>query len=168
MDAETAVSRALPVFSTARQNDWAGLRADIAQTGVPAALAADVAAFMPIAFGRELLNGMGIEFSPDYATHGAGTGVRIAGRLADHPVYAAAAALAAGLMERQEAGDEFVGVAVWSAEFSAANQALHAGSQLSDLVAAPPVILGDDEPASAPAPAPSPGEKSRPWWRVWG
>lgn len=163
MDARTAVERALPVFSTAAPNDWVGLQAAIARAGVPQALAADVAAFMPIAFGRELLNGTGIQFSPDYATHTADAGVKVAGRLAGQPVYAAAAALAAGMMERQEAGDAFVGVAVWSAEFIAANQALNAGSQLSDLVAGPPVIM-QDEPA-APAAA---AEKKKPWWQVWG
>ena len=162
MDARTAVERALPVFSTAAPNDWAGLQAAIARAGVPQALAADVAAFMPIAFGRELLNGTGIQFSPDYAVHSADAGVKIAGRLDQQRVYAAAAALAAGMMERQEAGDAFVGVAVWSAEFIAANQALNAGSQLSDLVAGPPVILQDEPPA------PSQAEKKKPWWQVWG
>lgn len=161
MDAETAVARALPVFSATTPNDWQALRAGIERAGVPRALAADVAAFMPIAFGRELL-GPEIDFSPEYVVHAADGQVQPARRLAEQPVYAAAAALAAGMLERQEGGDAFVSVAIWSAEFSAANQALHAGSKLSDLVAGPPVIL-QDQTASSGSP-----DNKRPWWKVWG
>ncbi|HEX2078507.1 MAG TPA: hypothetical protein VHG08_12385 [Longimicrobium sp.] len=162
MDASTAVERALPVFAAVAPNDWSALRNGLARAGVPQPLAGDVAAFMPIAFGRELLNGTGIKFSPEYAIHTAGAGAQVAGRLAGHPVYAAAAALATRMVERREGGDAFVAVAVWSSEFLAANEALNAGSELADLVAGPPVIINDDAPAP-PAP-----ETKRPWWRVWG
>lgn len=168
MDASTAVRQALPVFAATSPNDWAALRAGLVRAGVPERLADDVAAFMPIAFGRELLNGSGMEFSPEYAV-ATGDGVKVAGRLAEHPVYAAAAALATGMMERQEGGNAFVNVAIWSSEFSAANQALHAGAELANLVAGPPVILHDDSAAPAPDPGPAsaPGKK-RPWWQFWG
>jgi hypothetical protein len=162
VDALTAVERALRVFSTVPPNDWSALRDGLSGAGVPGPMAGDVAAFMPIAFGRELLNGSGMEFSPDYATH-AGGATKIAGKLAEHPVYAAAAALATRMVERREGGDAFVAVAVWSSEFLAANEALNAGSQLADLVAGPPVIIGDDD-----APAPAAAEAKRPWWKVWG
>jgi hypothetical protein len=183
MDAQSAVAAALPVFGATQPGQWGALRAGMARAGIPAPLAAEVVAFMPIAFGRELLHGMGIDFSPDYATYSPEGGTRVAGKLAEQPVFAAAAALAAGMVERQEGGDAFVAVGTWSSEFSAVNQALNAGSQLSDLVAGPPVvILGGASPAStadapappaapaSPSPPPSPevaGEK-RPWWKVWG
>ena len=165
MDASTAVARALPVFSATEPNDWEALRTGLVRAGVPEPMAGDVEAFVPIAFGRELLGGSGMEFSPEYAVYTAGAGVQVAGRLAEHPVYAAAAALAAGMVERREGGDAFVAVAVWSAEFSAANEALNAGAELSNLVAGPPVVTLDD--AATPA-SPEPPEEKRPWWKVWG
>jgi len=100
MDAAIAVERALPLFSAITPNDWSALRSALRKAGVPAGLAADVAAFMPIAFGRELLDGMGVDFSPDYAVNDGGGLAGVAGKLADHPVYAAAAARARRMMER--------------------------------------------------------------------
>lgn len=178
MDPGLAIERALPAFSAVRPGDWSGLRAAVVKAGVPGPLAAEVLAFVPIAFGRALLDGMGIEFAPEYATADAAGGTRTAGLLADHPVYAAAAARAAGMMERQEGGDAFVAVAVWSSEFSAVNQALNAGSNPADLAGAPPLVMldgGDDvgatpapSPAAKPAPAPAPPQAAKPWWRIWG
>jgi hypothetical protein len=161
MDAAAAIERALPAFSTVQPGDWAGLRAALAAAGVPAALVSDITAFVPIAFGRALLDGMGIGFSPEYAVADDGAGVRIAGRLIGHPVYVAAAAKARQILALRQGGDAFVAAAVWSSEFAAVNQALHAGSNPSGLEAGPPVILQDAEPAGAPA-------GKRPWWRFRG
>jgi len=170
MDPAVAVERALPAFEQVRTGDWSGLEAAVVEAGVPAPLASQVLAFMPIAFGRALLDGMGIGFSPEYAIADAASGSRPAGLLADHPVYAAAAARAAGMMQRQEAGDAFAAVAVWSSEFSAVNQALNAGSDPADLEAAPPLLLLD--PASGPsakaADGPAAKATGKPWWRFWG
>ncbi|HET7229677.1 MAG TPA: hypothetical protein VFJ16_06735 [Longimicrobium sp.] len=166
MDAQTAVERALPLFRTTEPNDWAALSGGLARAGLPGEMAGDVAALMPIAFGRELLDGMQIEFSPEYAVHTPGGEVRIAGQLADHPVFAAAAALASRMVERQEGGEDFVAVATWSAEFAAVNQALNAGSDVSDLVAGPPVIT-QASPAAAPVTPSAPAAERRPWWKVW-
>lgn len=167
MDPAVAVERALPVFAQVRAGDWAGLRAAVVKAGVTGPLAAQVLAFVPIAFGRALLDGMGIGFAPEYATADAGGGSRFAGLLADHPVYAAAAARAAGMMQRQEGGDAFVAVAVWSSEFSAVSQALNAGSNPADLQGAPPLLMLDPEEAAVSVKS---GGKpaGKPWWRVWG
>jgi hypothetical protein len=143
MDEAAAIERALPAFSTVQRGDWAGLRAALAAAGVPAALASDITAFVPVAFGRALLDGMGIGFSPEYAVADGGGGVRVAGQLIDHPVYAAAAAKAQQVLALRQGGDAFVAAAVWSSEFAAVNQALHAGSNPSDLVAGPPLVLQD-------------------------
>jgi hypothetical protein len=162
MDAATAVERALPLFSAIEPNEWKALRSALRKAGLPAELAADVAAFMPIAFGRALLDGMGVDFSDRYVAQDAGGRMSMGGTLADHPVYAAAAAHARRMIERQEGGDAFVGVAVWSTEFAAVNQALHAGSNPADLVVSPPILLRD-EPEAA-----DPGGARKPWWKVWG
>ena len=181
MDAQTAVAAALPVFGATKPGEWGALRAGVARAGIPVPLAAEVVAFMPIAFARELLNGMGIDFSADYATYSPEGGTRVAGKLAEHPVYAAAAALAAGMVERQEGGDAVVAVGIWSSEFSAVNQALNAGSQPSDLVTGPPVVILDGAPSASdtaesvppaapasPSPSAEPAPRERPWWKPWG
>ncbi len=174
MNPLTAVHQSLPAFSSVRTGDWAALEAAIVRAGVPAPVAAEVIAFMPIAFGRVLLDGMGIEFSPEYSTPASAAEGRTAGMITEHPMYVAAYMTASGMFSRQEGGDSLVNTAVWSAEFSAVNQALHAGSDGADLVAGPPLIIGldgsgpADRAASGAAAAPADAKKARPWWRVWG
>jgi hypothetical protein len=158
MDPAAAVERSLPAFSAVRPGDWSALEAAVRAAGVPASLAAEVVAFVPIAFGRALLDGMAVEFSPEYATPGTAAG-RTAGPLADHPVYAAAAARAAEMLARQEGRGAFVDTAVWSAELAAVNEALHAGSDPANLVAGPPLVTLPTEDAPADPPA------RRSWWR---
>jgi hypothetical protein len=158
MGAAFAIMASLPAFSAVRPGDWGALEAAVRKAGVPAGLAAEVVAFVPIAFGRALMEGMGVEFSPDYAVPDGDGGTRIVGPLLEHPVYGTAATLAVGLMAQQEQGEAFVNAALWSSEFSAVNQALNAGSNPADLVASPPVILL----------RPGSDEAKRPWWRVWG
>lgn len=191
MDPRSAVERALPAFSQVRPGDWTGLRSVLVRAGLPAGRASEVSALMPIAFGRALMDGMGVTFSPEYAVADGSGSTRTAGRLADHPVYAAAAAKVAEMMESQVDGDALVGVALWSSEFSAVNQALNAGSNPADLEAGPPLLLpdGHEEDAgpagakpgvSGSAGGTSPGVGSpratpadvkaggKPWWRFWG
>lgn len=186
MDPRPAVERALPAFVQVRPGDWSGLRSALVRAGLPAGRASEVSAFMPIAFGRALMDGMGVTFSPEYAVADGSGGTRTAGQLAEHPVYAAAAAKVAEMMESQVAGDALVSVALWSSEFSAVNQALNAGSDPADLEAGPPLLVPDDDgedvkgpgtrpTASGPAGAGSPGAKpadgrpaGKPWWRFWG
>lgn len=161
MDPVTAVERALPLFRAVPPGDWGALHATLARAGIPRRTASEVSAFMPVAFGRELMDGMGVDFSPEYAS-GSAEEVRVVGLLASHPVYAAAAALAARMVENRQGGADFVSVALWSSEFTAVNDALNAGSNPADLVAGPPVIV-DDGPSAGPPP-----ETQRPWWRPWG
>ena len=171
MNPLAAVQRSLPAFSSVPTGDWAALEAAIVRSGVPPSVAADVIAFMPLAFGRVLLDGMGIEFSSEYATPASAAEGRTVGSLVEHPMYAGAHMMASGMLARQADGDALVSTALWSSEFSAVNQALHAGSSTSDLVAGPPVIIGLAGPESAaPAAAADAGDakRARPWWRFWG
>jgi|GEM_PF-1782772 len=168
----TAVQQSLQAFSSVPTGDWAALEAAIVRAGVPPAVAAEVVAIMPIAFGRVVLDGMGIEFSPDYATPESAAEGRAAGSLVEQPMYVGAHMMASGMMGRQAGGDALVSTALWSSEFSAVNQALNAGSNPSDLVVGPPLITGlggGSGPADSAAAATDPaGAGKRPWWRVWG
>lgn len=185
MDPGEAVERALPVFEAHQGASWDELGNALDAAGIPSRAASDVLAFMPLAFGRALLDGMGIEFSPEYAWPDGGGETRTA-PLREQPVYAAAEALAARLMETQQGGDAFVAVALCSSEFTAVNEALNHGSQPENLVLGPPFLIPPDTEAPSVAPAPSatpappavdapsaagvpePGGGKKPWWRIWG
>jgi hypothetical protein len=100
--------------------------------GVDADLAAEALVFLPLAFGRVAFANAGPDFP---ATYKAGDRER---DLADHPLYLEALA-AAGRCDR----DVFRAVVMRSSETHALNKAAHAGSQLEDLVFAPPVFADD-------------------------
>jgi hypothetical protein len=53
------------------------------------------------------------------------------------------------MLDRREGGEAFVDTAVWSAELTAVNEALHAGSDPANLVAGPPLVIlpAEDAPA---------------------
>lgn len=169
MDPETTIERALPAFSAARNGEWEDLESALASAGIPAALADDVLTLVPLAFGRALMGGMGIGFSPEYSVADSAGNVRPGGRLADHPLYAAAAARAREIFASTENRDTGVAAAMWSSELSAVNQALHAGSNPADLVTSPPVLmLPEAQEASAPTGTIRAQPEKRPWWRFWG
>lgn len=149
------VDLAFPAFHLIPPGKEAELRLVLRSNRVPDEIMDDIIAFVPLAFGRVLLDGTGPHLSPEYATIDAGGTTRGAGRLMDHPVYAAAHTAATQIMARQELGEMVVSAALWSSEFRAVQEALAAGSNPADLVGAPPVIT-----RSAPA--------RRPWWRFWG
>ena len=90
-------------------------------------------AFLPLAFGRSLLGPLGVELA---ATAMLGDAEVV---LADDPLYRAAADHAARVHESGP-NDLFRALALRSAEVSAVNQALNAGSQAADLVLSPPMI----------------------------
>lgn len=149
------VNLAFPAFHLIPPGKEAELRLVLRANRVPDEIMDDIIAFLPLAFGRVLLEGTGAQFSPDYATMDADGQTRIAGRLADHPVYATARVAATQLIDHQELGEMVVSAALWSSEFRAYHEAMNAGSDPADLVGAPPVIV---RPAAA----------KRPWWRFWG
>jgi hypothetical protein len=90
-------------------------------------------AFLPLAFGRALLGPLGVELA---ATAMLGD-VEIV--LAGDPLYRAAAEHATQVHESGPS-ELFRALALRSAEVSAVNQALNAGSQAADLVLSPPMI----------------------------
>ncbi|MBB4639245.1 hypothetical protein [Longimicrobium terrae] len=147
------VDLAFPAFHLIPPGKEAELRLVLRSNRVPDEIMDDIIAFVPLAFGRVLLDGTGAQLSPDYATMDAAGTMRDAGRLVDHPVYAAAHRAATEIIARQELGEMVVSAALWSSEFRAVQEALAAGSDPADLVGAPPVIT---RPAAA-----------RPWWRFW-
>lgn len=169
MDPAAAIERALPAFSAVQNGEWDDLASTITGAGVTDALTDDIIALVPIAFGRALMDGMGIEFSPEYSVADSAGNVRPAGRLVDHPVYAAASARAKQMLRVPQGREAVLAAALWSSELAAVNEALHAGSNPSDLVTGPPVLmLSESQEATAPPGKTTAPAAKRPWWRFWG
>lgn len=154
MNIRDAILRAAPVLAQDGHNSEAGLL----RAGLSKEQAHDAIRFIPLAFGREVLTGVGVEFSDTY--------VRLVGSqqderaLNDEPFFREALALAP--VVAAEAGfDVFNAIAMQSSEFQALNSALNAGAQVENLVASPPVVMCDSV-AAAPA------KQEKPWWKVWG
>jgi hypothetical protein len=107
--------------------------ADLERGGVEPWLARRLNLFLPLAFGRRVLDGVAVSdtFVDERGSH----------RLSDDPVYP-------WLAERAAMADraEIERIGLRSSELSAVNQALHAGSRLEDLVLGP-VALSETLPA---------------------
>lgn len=153
-DPSLFVDLALPAFHLIPPGKESELRVVLRSNRVPDEIMDDIIAFVPLAYGRVLLDGTGAQLSPDYKTMDSRGETRNAGRLMDHPVFAAAHRSASELVARQSLGEMVVSAALWSSEFRAFHEATNAGSDPGDLVGEPPVIATGKEP--------------RPWWKLWG
>jgi hypothetical protein len=149
MNVETAIRRAVPILAERGQTDivmvW------LIRAGLSREHAHDAMRFIPLAFGREILGGMGVALDDSYVRMSDGT--QEERTLADEPFYREAQKLTTAFPP-----EVFTAVAMQSSEFQAVNQALNAGAQPDGLVASPPMIEWN-RPADAPS--------SRPWWKFW-
>jgi hypothetical protein len=161
MDAPTALQRAIPVFVQHAKSDLLNLRMalTIARVG---SMVEEVVEFVPLAFGRSLMDGMGITFDDEYVRMDSEGRERLRRKLMDEPLYREALRIAPHVLAT-EGQDAFLAVAIRSAEFQAVNEALHAGSDPADLQASAPVMEWSEERHAA-QPEPS---KAKPWWKVW-
>jgi hypothetical protein len=158
MNVRDAIRRAAPVLAQHGQVDSEFLLAWLLRAGLSKEQAHDAVRFIPLAFGRDVLEGVGVVFSDTY--------LRIAGAesageeraLNDEPFFREALSLAP-LVASEIGFDAFNTVAMQSSEFQAINNALNAGAQVENLVASPPAMMYD---ATTAAPA------KRPWWKLWG
>ena len=150
-----AIRLAVPVLAERGTLDRGILMAWLIRAGLSKEQAHDAIRFIPLAFGREILNGLGVVLSDTYVR--VRDGQEEERPLAAEPFYRQAAELAPTF-----AADLFNPVAMQSSEFQAVNQALHAGAQPDGLVASAPVIEWERDDA-APAAEPS----ARPWWKFW-
>src|SRR5258707_9733860 len=123
---ETAVQTAIRLLAEGEADNFIVVLMET--EGVSAAVAERALAFVPLAFGRMLLGGMGITFAEEcLMAHGAST---VTLPLKTIPVYQAALAAA----QRSQGAAEFSPVALRSSEVSAVNNALNNGSQPQNLI----------------------------------
>jgi hypothetical protein len=125
------VRSALPVFHAHPDAADGELVEFLKAAGVPAA--ERVVAFLPIAYGRRLLDGL-VELPATFLVGGREH------RLTDDPIYAAADHLACTEATKADVG----AIGMRSAEVSVVNQALNAGSNPADLLLSPPILMVDN------------------------
>ncbi len=105
--------------------------------GVSASLADRAYKFTQIAWGRRVLDGLGITFSPDYFCFDAEGKTVETGALAEDGCFAAATRL----LPAYARTPAFRRLALTSADVNAINQALHAGSKPEDLITSPAYVF---------------------------
>lgn len=151
MNPEAVVRTAVPVLAQYGTIDSSVLLARLIAARVPRAEAIAAIRFVPLAFGRALLDGMGVVLADTYS-------IRDEERpLAGEPIFVAAQRLTTAFPP-----DVFTAVAMQSSELAAINAALNAGVDPSGLVAGSPTITSfEDEPDAPPAAA------KKPWWKLW-
>lgn len=156
MNVRTAIERAVPLLAQYGNSDQEILLAWMLRNGIPRAEALQAIRFIPLAFARDVLDGMGVTLSDTY--------IRVVGDaqeerpLQDEPFYREALELAP-VMAAEFGFDAFEAITYLSSEFQAINSALNAGASPENLVGSPPLITWPEAP---PEPA------KRPWWKVWG
>lgn len=166
MTARDAIRLAIPVFAANPRGGPVDLRAGLAAAGVPAALAAEVVEFLPLAVARAMLDGMGIRFADHYVRQTAQGKVIGTKLLADEPVYQEGLAIAGEISGMGE--DVFLAVAGRSPEYQAVNRAMNAGSRAQDLECPPPVMLADyDDGRAFDDTSGGPQLRAGAWWQFW-
>jgi hypothetical protein len=155
MNVATAIRRAITILAEHGRADSGILRASLLGAGLSSEQAHDAVRFVPLAFGRQILAGMGVELPDSYIRIRAVDGRREEKPLAEEPFYREALK-AAPILGSELGGDVFTNVALLSSELQAVNEALNAGANPEGLVASPPLIEWNRPPSLPP-----------PWWKFW-
>lgn len=105
--------------------------------GFSAEISIQAVQIIPVAFGRHLLDGMGITFSEKFWVVDRMGKILQSGSFSENPIFVAALSLAPGLLNAAVSED-----VVWrSAEVNCVNTALNAGSDPKNLALAPVAIF---------------------------
>jgi len=166
---EAAVARLVDILAARADFTEDDLYAAMADAGVPDPVADRAYKFTQIAWGRVFLDGLGVKFAPDYLCFNGRGEVIESGLLAAQPYFVAAMAAA----QRDPPPSGLPRFAVMSADVSAINSALNAGSKPGNLVTGPSALFMEppteagietarrllSERVAAPA--------KKPWWRFW-
>lgn len=149
----------------------------LAETTVGPELAHDISNAIPIAFGRVMFGDIGVEYPRDYIRI-TRDGLPIDGlHLMRNPVFARCKMLAFEIQESDV--DSFKEISLLGAEINTINNAMNAGSEVSDLTLYP-TIMSDygvsNEAVDRVFQSFTKGEAdakkelpshAKPWWKVW-
>lgn len=178
MTPEETVAHLASILGARAEFSADDIYADMETAGIPAAVADRAYKFTQIAWGQAFLANLGVTFASNYFCFNSAGEVTESGLLKHEPFFCAAMEVA-----KQARTPGFARLAAMSADVSAVNAALHAGSRPENLVTdAPAVFLGAPTPDGiskarrflaawrgsqakrVPAESSSP---SKPWWRLW-
>jgi hypothetical protein len=186
--AEAAVARLAEFVAPRAEFTQDDVYASLADAGIPFLVADRAFKFTQTAWGRVVLNGLGVHFAPDYlCLDGAGDVIET-GLLAEQPDFIAAMSL----VQRYAGSPGFKQMVLMSAELNMVNEALRAGSKPENLVMAPLAffmepatqegmvkaqMLQNQRAASAASTIKESGADGsvaresapvkKPWWRFW-
>ncbi|HJQ39542.1 MAG TPA: hypothetical protein VKB93_20560 [Thermoanaerobaculia bacterium] len=155
MNTRDAILRAAPVLA-----QYADPQDGLLRAGLSKEQAHDAVRFLPLAFGRDVLDGIGVAFSDTYVRIVDGQQEERA--LNDEPFFREARTLAR-VVATEVGFDTYNAIAMQSSEFQALNNALNAGAEVENLVAGPPMVMCEGFAAAAAA-----KPEKKPWWKVWG
>jgi hypothetical protein len=137
MSPDDSVQHVARLFTTDPEFTEDGVYAAMVTANVPDREADVAYKFTQAAWGRLLLDGMGIKFADDYYCLDGNGEVVDSGKLSAEPHFIAATRLA----RRHSTQAGFKRLAAMSADFHAVNQALNAGSRPENLLSAPLVLF---------------------------
>lgn len=180
MSPEVAVTRLAEIVGARAEFTEDELYASMAEAGVPDSVADRAYKFTQTAWGRVLLDGLGVRFGTDYLCFNGAGEVIESGQLAEQPYFVAAMRLA----PQYTRSPGFKRFALMSADVSAVNNALHKGSQPESLAMGPAAyfmeaatpagmeravrLLSERAAANKPDGAgATPSASKNPWWRFW-
>ena len=152
MDPRQIVLTALPTLIASPDCSWEQLLAALMRAGLSRALAVEIAAFVPIAFGRALLASKFVTILHSGYFRAGQEGER---SLRDEPLYAAAYDLAWELFLSDAGGglrsgdqltyQQFIAVAGRSAELNNVDRMMDQGAKFSDIMLGPAIITWPKE-----------------------
>jgi len=171
---EIAVSKLAAIVAEKREFSEDEIYSAMSSESIPSAVADRAFKFTQIAWGRALLDGIGVQFSPEYFCFNASGEVTESGRLEEEPYYFAALALVP--QNIKSAG--FQRLALMSADVHAVNQLLNKGSDPKNIITTPaylfleaPTEVGIKKAEQVIAEYMASLKKVRPvqkpWWRFW-
>lgn len=165
MELPEAIKTAFAVFAEHQHSDDESLQQALVNAGISPGLATKLLEFMPLAFGRVFLDGMGIKFEDYYLRQNPRTKENQKKKLSDEVVYRESFEVASFLFTKKVAGEVFKAVAFRSSEFKGVNNAMNDGSQPENLVMSLPIMLWDEEVDAPPHDAKPQQSKNR--WHFW-
>jgi hypothetical protein len=153
------------------------LLSGLCSLGLPADQALEAVRFIPIAFARHFLDGMGITFSERYWVFSPAGKEVSSGSLTSNPIFHMASELAPKLLTKPAIEQ----IVFRSAEANSVNQALNSGSKSQNLQLAPVVLFTGTPTAMGLELAQSKissflrnelakepiVQAKKSWWRIW-
>ncbi len=167
MEISEAVKKAAPLFLTHKNLEDEDLVNALTEIGFPILLARRIVVFMPIAFGRIMLNELNVNLTDEYEyfqKKGIFTDKKQR-KLVDEPVYKESLKLAAELAGKETTGQIVLATAFRSAEVKVVNQLELQGVNPEDVVLTPMLTMWDLYDESELDNIES--TQSKNWWEFW-